>query len=149
MFNDRRTLNVLQNTPLRLEAKYIPYVGFKVSGRIRPSGRPSRGPLIWLNLGYAVIRLGIACLLIAASLFTFRSEGRKEKGSPFECGFDPSGIRRLPFCMKFFLVRIIFLVFDVEVTLVLPMLYAGAQVASFLAVLVGGVVYEWSYGGLH
>jgi len=51
--------------------------------------------------------------------------------------------------MKFFLVRIIFLVFDVEVTLVLPMLYAGAQVASFLAVLVGGVVYEWSYGGLH
>ena len=72
----------------------------------------------------------------------------KEKGSPFECGFDPAGISRLPFCMKFFLVSIIFLVFDVEVTLILPLLYARAQVTSFIAVLVIGVIYEWRYGGL-
>jgi len=104
---------------------------------------------MWLNLGYAGVRLGIAGLLIGATLLSYRSDGGKEKGSPFECGFDPTGIRRVPFCTKFFLVRIIFLVFDVEVTLVLPMLHAGAQVASFLAVLVGGVLYEWCYGGLH
>jgi len=47
------------------------------------------------------------------------------------------------------LVRIIFLVFDVEVTLILPILYAGTQVTSFVAILVVGVLYEWSYGGLH
>jgi len=88
-------------------------------------------------------------LLLAATLFTFKTRGDKEKGSPFECGFDPSGITRLPFCVKFFLVRIVFLVFDVEVTLILPMLYAGAQATSFVAVLVVGTAYEWSYGGLH
>ena len=104
---------------------------------------------IWLNLGYALIRLGIAGLLLAASLLSFKTGGDLEKGSPFECGFDPSGITRLPFCVKFFLVRIIFLVFDVEVTLILPMLYAGAQATSFIAVLVVGTTYEWSYGGLH
>merc|ERR1712002_395225 len=87
---------------------------------------------IWLNLGYAAVRLGIAFLLLAASVFTFKSGWDKEKGSPFECGFDPAGISRLPFCIKFFLVSIIFLVFDVEVTLILPMLYAGAQVTSFV-----------------
>merc|ERR1719378_1187654 len=108
-----------------------------------------RAVKIWLNLGYALIRLGIAGLLLAASLLTFKTGGDLEKGSPFECGFDPSGITRLPFCVKFFLVRIIFLVFDVEVTLILPMLYAGAQVTSFVAILVVGALYEWSYGGLH
>jgi len=102
-----------------------------------------------LNIGYAVLRLSIAGLLLATSLFTFKAGWDKEKGSPFECGFDPAGICRLPFCIKFFLVRIIFLVFDVEVTLILPMLYAGAQVTSFVAILVVGVLYEWRYGGLH
>ena len=106
-------------------------------------------PPIWLNLGYAGVRLIIAGGLLAASVVTFKSGGDKEKGSPFECGFDPSGIRRLPFCIKFFLVRIIFLVFDVEVTLILPLVYANAQVTSFLGVLVAGLLYEWRYGGLH
>ena len=104
---------------------------------------------IWLNLGYATVRLRVACLLLAASVFTYKTGWDKEKGSPFECGFDPAGISRLPFCIKFFVVRIIFLVFDVEVTLILPMLYAGAQVTTLLAILVVGVLYEWSYGGLH
>jgi len=91
----------------------------------------------------------MAGALLAATGITFKAGPDKEKGSPFECGFDPSGIRRLPFCIKFFLVRIIFLVFDVEVTLILPLIYAHAQVTTFLGVLVGGLLYEWRYGGLH
>ena len=95
------------------------------------------------------MRLLVAGGLLTAAVVTYKSGGDKEKGSPFECGFDPSGIRRLPFCIKFFLVRIIFLVFDVEVTLILPMIYANAQITTFLSVLVVGLLYEWSYGGLH
>ena len=113
------------------------------------SGSPNTRLAIWLNLGYAGVRLLVARGLLAAAMVTYKSGGDKEKGSPFECGFDPSGIRRLPFCIKFFLVRIIFLVFDVEVTLILPLIYANAQVTTFLGVLVGGLLYEWSYGGLH
>jgi len=81
-------------------------------------------------------------LFLAGALISFKTGGDIEKGSPFECGFEPSGITRLPFCMKFFLVRIIFLVFDVEVTIILPMIHSGAQVTSFVAVLVLGVLYE-------
>jgi len=81
-------------------------------------------------------------LFLAGSVLAYNTGGDKEKGSPFECGFDPAGITRLPFCMKFFLVRIIFLVFDVEVTLILPMLYAGAQVTTFVSILVVGSLYE-------
>jgi len=110
--------------------------------------RNSRREAIWFNLSYGVLCLGLATLLLAGMVLTFKTGLDKEKGSPFECGFDPSGIRRLPFCIKFFLVSILFLVFDVEVTLILPMLYAGAQVLSFLTLLVAGVLYEWRFGGL-
>ena len=108
-----------------------------------------RALTIWLNLAYAAVRLSLAAGLFAATVVTFKSGGDKEKGSPFECGFDPAGVSRLPFCIKFFLVRIVFLVFDVEVTLILPIVYAHAQVCTFLSFLVAGALYEWRYGGLN
>nr|AKS03986.1 NADH dehydrogenase subunit 3 [Spadella cephaloptera] len=72
----------------------------------------------------------------------------KEKSSPFECGFDPGSISRLPFCMKFFLVAVIFLVFDIEVALIIPMPMSFLSIQIFLMILVSGLFYEWFYGGL-
>nr|AKS04365.1 NADH dehydrogenase subunit 3 [Parasagitta elegans] len=99
-------------------------------------------------IGYAVVSLSVTLLLLLGTVLSFKLKREHEKGSPFECGFDPSGVSRVPFCMKFFLISIIFLVFDVEVSLVFPMIYSLYQVLSFLLVLLGGLVYEWSYGGL-
>lgn len=125
------------------------YVRFKVYSRVVGlRAALNTEHYIWLNLGYAGVSLVIAGALIAATIFTYKTYGDREKGSPFECGFDPVGEQRLPFCMKFFVIRIIFLVFDVEATLVLPLIYANAQVSTFLWVLVVGFLYEWSYGGL-
>ena len=50
--------------------------------------------------------------------------------------------------MKFFMVSVIFLVFDIEVALILPILFSGLTVLSFLFILVAGAFYEWGYGGL-
>jgi len=45
----------------------------------------------------------------------------KEKTTPFECGFDPSIITRIPFSLRFFKISIIFIIFDIEIVLILPL----------------------------
>nr|YP_010956686.1 NADH dehydrogenase subunit 3 [Citharichthys cornutus]WMY89779.1 NADH dehydrogenase subunit 3 [Citharichthys cornutus] len=80
-----------------------------------------------------------------------------EKLSPYECGFDPMGSARLPFSMRFFLVAILFLLFDLEIALLLPLPW-GDQLASpittfswaaaVLVLLTLGLIYEWLQGGL-
>nr|YP_009132320.1 NADH dehydrogenase subunit 3 [Oxyeleotris lineolata]AKA55085.1 NADH dehydrogenase subunit 3 [Oxyeleotris lineolata] len=81
----------------------------------------------------------------------------QEKLSPYECGFDPLGSARLPFSLRFFLVAILFLLFDLEIALLLPLPW-GDQLptplttffwaALVLALLTLGLIYEWAQGGL-
>ena len=94
------------------------------------------------SIVYGIISLLVALVLIALAGLTYKTITDREKMSPFECGFDPSGVTRLPFCIKFFIVSVIFLVFDIEVGLILPMLISGLLVSTFLAVLVLGTIYE-------
>nr|YP_001994347.1 NADH dehydrogenase subunit 3 [Sagamichthys abei]BAG49456.1 NADH dehydrogenase subunit 3 [Sagamichthys abei] len=80
-----------------------------------------------------------------------------EKLSPYECGFDPLGSARLPFSLRFFLIAILFLLFDLEIALLLPLPWATQLLApvntllwatAVLALLTLGLVYEWTQGGL-
>nr|YP_008758362.1 NADH dehydrogenase subunit 3 [Hasemania nana]BAO02257.1 NADH dehydrogenase subunit 3 [Hasemania nana] len=76
---------------------------------------------------------------------------------PYECGFDPLGSARLPFSLRFFLVAILFLLFDLEIALLLPLPW-GDQLpqptstlfwaALVLILLTLGLIYEWLQGGL-
>lgn len=100
---------------------------------------------VFVYVGFTFL---LTLLLIFGGLLGFKLKANAEKGSPFECGFDPTGVCRVPFCIKFFMIRIIFLVFDVEVALIFPIVYGGYQVITFLLVLLAGLVYEWVYGGL-
>nr|YP_009473097.1 NADH dehydrogenase subunit 3 [Chelodina parkeri]AUW55003.1 NADH dehydrogenase subunit 3 [Chelodina parkeri] len=80
-----------------------------------------------------------------------------EKLSPYECGFDPLEPAWLPFSIRFFLVAILFLLFDLEIALLLPMPWA-TQLSSptlsmawaliILMLLTLGLAYEWTQGGL-
>merc|ERR1712228_51455 len=84
----------------------------------------------------------IAAIILLLAFITYKNVVDKEKSSPFECGFDPTGITRIPFCIKFFIVTAIFLIFDVEVALVLPMLFSSFIIISFLMILLIGIFYE-------
>nr|YP_009117106.1 NADH dehydrogenase subunit 3 [Himantura microphthalma]AHG99771.1 NADH dehydrogenase subunit 3 [Himantura microphthalma] len=80
-----------------------------------------------------------------------------EKMSPYECGFDPLGTARLPFSLRFFLIAILFLLFDLEIALLLPLpwgdqlnspLITSLWAATILLLLTLGLIYEWLQGGL-
>jgi len=74
---------------------------------------------------------------------------RKEKWSQFECGFSNINPSHLPFSFQFFLVAILFLIFDVEISMVLsyPMesqsIKTYVVIFSFLIILTIGLIYEW------
>nr|QUL61390.1 NADH dehydrogenase subunit 3 [Actinopyga echinites] len=78
-----------------------------------------------------------------------------EKNSPYECGFDPINSARLPFSFRFFLIAILFLIFDLEIVLLFPTIPAinlSSEIplfsSIFLIILAGGLAYEWEQGGL-
>nr|BCV68677.1 NADH dehydrogenase subunit 3 [Beringiana fukuharai]BCV68690.1 NADH dehydrogenase subunit 3 [Beringiana fukuharai]BCV68703.1 NADH dehydrogenase subunit 3 [Beringiana fukuharai]BCV68729.1 NADH dehydrogenase subunit 3 [Beringiana fukuharai]BCV68742.1 NADH dehydrogenase subunit 3 [Beringiana fukuharai] len=101
--------------------------------------------------------LGVVLLTVGLFLGSSFYSGR-EKPSPFECGFDPVGSSRVPFSLRFFLLAVIFVVFDVEIVLLFPaVMVVGSSwmwvvsylaLLTFLILLFGGVVHEWREGSL-
>nr|YP_010372430.1 NADH dehydrogenase subunit 3 [Dryomyza anilis]UPA56143.1 NADH dehydrogenase subunit 3 [Dryomyza anilis] len=105
-----------------------------------------------------IILLLSSVVMLLASILSKKSLIDREKSSPFECGFDPKSSSRLPFSLRFFLITIIFLIFDVEIALILPMVliinYSNLLVWSltsviFILILLGGLYHEWNQGMLN
>jgi NADH-quinone oxidoreductase subunit A len=103
--------------------------------------------LIAAVLGTALITLG----------FTFgRGTKDAEKLSPYECGFEPFEDTRMKFDVRYYLVAILFIIFDLEIAFLFPWAVALDSIgmlgliamAVFLAVLVVGFIYEWKKGAL-
>nr|YP_006883114.1 NADH dehydrogenase subunit 3 [Phoronopsis harmeri]AES86294.1 NADH dehydrogenase subunit 3 [Phoronopsis harmeri] len=99
-----------------------------------------------------VLILLVVCLIVSFSGFLDR-----EKASPFECGFDPSDSARTPFSLRFFLLAVIFLIFDIEIVLLMPFpmmdnFSGGSEylisASLFLLVLILGLFFEWTEGSL-
>nr|UFZ13235.1 NADH dehydrogenase subunit 3 [Orohermes crepusculus] len=97
-------------------------------------------------------------MMLLAMILSKKSFTDREKSSPFECGFDPMNSSRMPFSLQFFLIAMIFLIFDVEITLLFPMLMIMKTSnllhwmfvsIFFLLILLIGLYHEWNQGALN
>jgi len=107
--------------------------------------------LIFIVVGFAVG----GALLSIGSLMSLRKPD-KEKDSSYECGFSAFESARLPFDVRFYLVAILFIIFDLETAFFFPWAVALRKIGSyglwsmmiFLGILVIGFIYEWKKGAL-
>nr|ARI44205.1 NADH dehydrogenase subunit 3 [Chamaemyia juncorum] len=104
-----------------------------------------------------IMIISLITMLIASTL-SKKTIIDREKMSPFECGFDPKSSSRIPFSLHFFLITIIFLIFDVEIALVLPMILMmkismlitwSFTSILFIIILLIGLYHEWNQGMLN
>ena len=108
---------------------------------------------ILIFLGIAV---GMTIMILMASFMVARQRPDTEKLSPYECGFEPFEDTRGRFDVRFYLVSILFIIFDLEVAFLFPWAVSLGNIGMFgfwsmmffLAVLTIGFVYEWKKGAL-
>ena len=108
---------------------------------------------ILLFMGLAGV---ITLVLLFAPVLIAPHDGDEEKLSPYECGFEAFDDARMKFDVKFYLVAILFIIFDLEIAFLFPWAVAFGAIGLlgfwsmmfFLAVLTVGFAYEWKKGAL-
>ena len=109
-------------------------------------------PII-IFLGLAV---GMACLIMLATWLVAKRYPDENKLAPYECGFDAFEDTRSQFDVRFYLVAILFIIFDLEVAFLFPWAVSLGSIGllgfwsmlSFVGVLTVGFIFEWKKGGL-
>jgi NADH-quinone oxidoreductase subunit A len=128
----------------------------------RPEGLPMSGSMSQLLLDYLplIVFIGVAGViglaLLAIAFVVAYKQPDPEKLSAYECGFNAFDDARMKFDVRFYLVAILFIIFDLEVSFLFPWAAAFGQLGVygfwsmmlFLAVLTIGFIYEWKKGAL-
>ena len=99
---------------------------------------------------------GLALVMVIASLIVARQRPDTEKLSAYECGFEAFEDARIKFDVRFYLVAILFIIFDLEVAFLFPWAITLGKIGAygfwsmmvFLGVLTVGFIYEWKKGAL-
>jgi len=107
-------------------------------------------------LVFLAIAGGLAVMMIMASFMLARQRPNSEKLSPYECGFEPFEDARMRFDVRYYLVAILFIIFDLEVAFLFPWavslgdigVFGFWSMVVFLGVLTVGFAYEWMKGAL-
>ncbi len=105
---------------------------------------------------FLLVAAGFGVVLLALGLALGRGSRDPQKLSPYECGFEAFEDSRMRFDVRYYLVAILFIIFDLEIAFLFPWavsldrigLFGLVAMGIFLAVLVVGFVYEWRKGAL-
>jgi NADH-quinone oxidoreductase subunit A len=105
---------------------------------------------------HLLVAMGLSGVLLMASSLVGRHRPSRVKGTPYECGVTPTGDAREPFSVKFYLVAMVFILFDVEAIFLYPWAYVYRELNWFgffemllyIAILLAGYIYLWKKGTL-
>jgi len=112
----------------------------------------SYGPLLLMF----ILAGGLAGPLIVASTNVGRHKRTREKDLPYECGIEPTGDARQPFSVHFYMVALVFILFDIEAIFLYPwaLVYQDLKVFGFvemllyIIILLAGYIFLWKKGAL-
>ncbi len=105
---------------------------------------------------FLVIALGLSCAFVVVNFALSPKKPDPEKLSAYECGFEPFEDSRMEFDVRFYLVAILFIIFDLEIAFLFPWaislgnigLLGFSSMMIFLLILTIGFIYEWKKGAL-
>ena len=105
---------------------------------------------------FLVIALGLSMAFVAVNYLASPKNPDPEKLSAYECGFEPFNDSRMEFDVRFYLVAILFIIFDLEIAFLFPWAISLGGIGAlgfwsmmfFLGVLTIGFIYEWKKGAL-
>ena len=105
---------------------------------------------------FLVLALGLSCAFVVVNFILYPKKPDPEKLSAYECGFEPFQDSIMEFDVRFYLVAILFIIFDLEIAFLFPWaislgkigLYGFVSMMIFLFILTIGFIYEWKKGAL-
>ena len=112
----------------------------------------SYGPVLLMF----ILAAGLAAVLITVSTIVGRHKHTKQKDLPYECGVPPVGDAREPFSVSFYMVALIFILFDIEAIFLYPWalvyhelkLFGFVEMLLYIVILLVGYIYLWKKGAL-
>ncbi len=107
-------------------------------------------------LVFLAVGIGLSIVLLGLGLLMGPRKPDAEKDSPFECGFDAFEDARIKFDVRYYLVAILFIIFDLEIAFLFPWAIVLDEIGAFglismgifLLILIVGFIYEWKQGAL-
>jgi len=110
------------------------------------------GPLLLMFLA----AMGISGAILAVSVIVGKRRRSRAKDQPYECGIRPTGDAREPFSVQFYLVALVFILFDIEAIFLYPWalvyrelrLFGFVEMLLYIIILLAGYVYLWKKGAL-
>lgn len=134
-----------------IDQKVVPRY-YSSASKMNGSYLDAYAPLLLMFL----LAAGLAAILIIASSVVGRHLKSRTKDQPYECGIRPTGDAREPFSVHFYMVAMIFILFDIEAIFLYPWaivfkklsLFGFVEMLLYIVILVVGYVYLWKKGAL-